>query len=145
DHYKRRAPQSNRVIGSLLGERVDNVVHIKQCFPVPHSEDEDTVAVDMDCYPTMLSLTRQAHRSHQLVGWYSTGHSLSFISALIHDAFRAEVTLCETLHMTVDTRLTGPQMTIHTYTAQTFQSLLTTFTPVDAAVDSDESERVGID
>src|SRR6202000_2823318 len=143
DHYKRRAPQSNRVIGSLLGERVDNVVHIKQCFPVPHSEDEDTVAVDMDCYPTMLSLTRQAHRSHQLVGWYSTGHTLSFISALIHDAFRAEVNICETIHLTIDTLLINHQMTIKTYTAHTYDQILTEFTPVDALIDSDESERVG--
>ncbi len=42
DHYKRRAEEQHRVIGTLLGEKRGNEIIIKNCLPVQHTEKEDT-------------------------------------------------------------------------------------------------------
>ena len=39
DHYVRRSESQERVIGTLLGVETDGVVEIRNCFPVPHSEE----------------------------------------------------------------------------------------------------------
>ena len=45
DHYQRRNDGQTRVVGTLLGQQMENgVVEIKQAFPVPHQEEEESVS-----------------------------------------------------------------------------------------------------
>ncbi len=43
DHYQRRNADQNRVVGTLLGQRIGNTIVVSNCFPVPHRETEDNV------------------------------------------------------------------------------------------------------
>jgi len=40
DHWIRRLDSKSRVIGALVGSIEDNVVEIRSCFPIPHTEGE---------------------------------------------------------------------------------------------------------
>jgi hypothetical protein len=45
DHYQRRNDGQTRVVGTLLGQQLDNgTVEVKQAFPVPHQEEEESVS-----------------------------------------------------------------------------------------------------
>jgi len=55
DHYMRRKENQDRVIGTLLGTPVDGVIEVRNCFPVPHNEDE-AVAMDMVFHKDMYEL-----------------------------------------------------------------------------------------
>ena len=88
--HTRLTPLQERVIGTLLGSNDDGVLHITQCFPVPHTE-ADTVGIDMDFHKTMMALVRQAHPGEIILGWYTSGAAISEHSILIHDFFGREI------------------------------------------------------
>jgi translation initiation factor 3 subunit F len=67
DHYIRRN-EGERVIGTLLGIVSENVIEIRSCFPVPHTEKEQ-VEVDIDYFTTMLELHRKVSPKEVIVGW----------------------------------------------------------------------------
>jgi translation initiation factor 3 subunit F len=60
DAYIRRNEKQDRVIGTLLGVVVDNVVEIKNCFVVPHNESSEQVQAG-PC-STALSAARSSCR-----------------------------------------------------------------------------------
>lgn len=43
DAFVRRNEGQARVIGTLLGTVIDNVVEVKNCYAVPHKDDSDQV------------------------------------------------------------------------------------------------------
>lgn len=43
DAFIRRNDKQERVIGTLLGNVVDGVVEVKNCYVVPHNESQDQV------------------------------------------------------------------------------------------------------
>jgi hypothetical protein len=45
DNFQRRNPEQARVVGTLLGQREGNTVVVTNCFPVPHTETEDSVRI----------------------------------------------------------------------------------------------------
>ena len=54
------------MIGTLLGTvGADGVVEVDSCFPVPHTETEERVAVNTDFHATMLQLHQRVHRSRR--------------------------------------------------------------------------------
>jgi translation initiation factor 3 subunit F len=138
DHYKRRSVNQSRVVGTLMGERRGDVIYVKNSFPVPHEEDEGQVAVDMDYHRTMLNLYQQVytsstaatstatqqHGKQYVVGWYSTGDTISYLSALIHQVYQQEVetssnhTITSAVHLMVDVTLQRAQMPIRAYKAK---------------------------
>lgn len=90
DHHSRRKEGQERVIGTLLGNEKDGVVEITNCFPVPHNENEEHVAVDMEFHHTMYKLHRQVNGLEEIVGWYATGDKISEHSAVIHEFYSRE-------------------------------------------------------
>ena len=69
DHFLRRNVAEDRVIGTLLGSRIDGVIHVKSAFAVLHKESEDQVAVDLEYHRTMLDLQTKANSNEVIVGW----------------------------------------------------------------------------
>jgi translation initiation factor 3 subunit F len=134
DHYKRRHQHNHRVIGTLLGERIGEQIHVKNCFPVPHNEEEDTVAVDMDYHNHMYNLHRQSHPRDVVVGWYSTGLGIKYVTSLIHQAYRTHVTKVSALPTTITSTqpntLTSSTVTAEQSTQQTEPLLLTINTDI---------------
>jgi translation initiation factor 3 subunit F len=163
DHYTRRNEDQTRVIGTLLGERKagGKEIVIKNCFPVPHSETEDTVEVDMEHQEQMVALHKRTNPKQVVVGWYATGgdDSLTYISSVIHDLYvrrgggkvPPNPLYCkQPVHLTVDVNCTGARLGVKAYTAQTLrvaskEPVLARFSPVDVEVHASDAEKIGLD
>ncbi|CAO3663837.1 unnamed protein product [Umbelopsis vinacea] len=107
DHYLRRNEGQERVIGTLLGVRSDDgtEVEIRNCFNVPHQENDSEVAVDMEHHRAMFELHQRVNPKEVIVGWYATGSELNSYSALIQDFYSGEVAPFQAVHLTMDTDL----------------------------------------
>jgi len=103
DHFLRRNPNEDRVIGTLLGTRVDNVIQVKSSFAVLHKESEEQVAVDFDYHRTMFELHQKVNSRETIVGWYSTGSDLNTYSALIQNFYSSETAPHQAVHLALDT------------------------------------------
>ncbi|KAK1870000.1 hypothetical protein I4F81_012464 [Pyropia yezoensis] len=92
DHYMRRAAGKHRVIGTLLGvfHPHDGSVDVTGSFPVPHDENADEIAVDIEYNRTMVDLHRNVSSAHAIVGWYATGTETDGNSVLIHEFYGRE-------------------------------------------------------
>ncbi|CAH1757796.1 14175_t:CDS:2 [Entrophospora sp. SA101] len=106
DHYLRRQREQHRVIGTLLGVRNEDgsEVEVRNCFPVPHNETLNQVAVDMEYHQNMFELHKKVNAKEVIVGWYATGSNLNQWNALIHDFYSKEVSVpFQAIHLTMDT------------------------------------------
>jgi translation initiation factor 3 subunit F len=118
DHFKRRGEDQDRVVGTLMGVRRGNEVEISSCFPVPHDTDNNQyVRLIMEVHETMLALQNKVNEHEVVVGWYTTGDKISYISSLLHDHYAS---LCrEPVMLTVDTGLTNSSMSVKAFTSHT--------------------------
>ena len=111
DHAVRRDirdTQSTRVIGALLGVRSEDgmEVEVRNCFAIPHTENEDQVEVDVEYQKNMLALQIKASPREVLLGWYTTSLELNSFSALIQNFFASPETGTfphPAVHLTVST------------------------------------------
>ncbi|KAI7824492.1 Mov34-domain-containing protein [Kickxella alabastrina] len=112
DHYLRRNENQERVIGTLMGVRSDDgrVVEIRSCFAVPHFETSDQVEVYVEHHQSMLALHKKASAREEIVGWYSTGSTLSKYAALIQDFYSREAAPFGAVHLLMDTDMTDGQL-----------------------------------
>lgn len=119
DHYLRRQEDQTGVIGTLLGTRSEDgsVLEIRNCFPVPHSESDEQVAVDMDHHRKMFELHQKVCSSEVIVGWYATGPTLNPYSALIQDFYNSEVERQEAVHLVMDTSLQGSNFGLQVFSS----------------------------
>jgi len=147
DHYSRREEEQNRVIGTLLGTIDDEKkVTVCSCFPVPHTETEEQVAVNTDFHATMLQLHQRVFPKQQVVGWYSTGEEVNDSSILFHDFYGQEVE--RPVHLLLDLGLGESRMSCKAYISAQLRLgdlvLGTCFQDIKLSVDS-QADRVGID
>ncbi|CBQ67576.1 related to translation initiation factor 3 (47 kDa subunit) [Sporisorium reilianum SRZ2] len=107
DHYLRRNDGQHRVIGTLLGTRTESEIEIKNCFAVPHLEDEEEgqVQVDMEYHRSMYELCQKVRPDEVIVGWYATSPELNTYSALIQDFYSRETAPHQAVHLTLDTAI----------------------------------------
>lgn len=149
NNFTRRSPRDSRVIGTLLGEVKDGVVHVTDCFAVPFTEkvDELLVTIDQKYHKSMYAFHLRNNRRETIVGWYTTtteqGQFLNDNSSLINNFYRTE---CERpVHLVVDTTLIGDNLDVRGFMskpiyvgedllAQSFQEV-----KVDVAVSDSEA------
>lgn len=150
DHYKRRSDGLHRVIGTLLGEFDENtgICHIKNCFPVPHGEKEDQSVLVMEYHMNMLSLYQRVCKNEVVVGWYSTGDDLNYISSLFHDVYKSEVE--EPVLVTVDVDVTKhDRMAVKGYVGKTVRvgrrATVARFQAVNLDIIAYEGEKIAVD
>lgn len=87
-HERRSKDNQTRVIGSLLGTKTpDGVYEISSAYPVPHSESEDEVAIDMKYEQSMYQLYKTINPTDVVLGWYATNSTIKMHSVLIHDYY----------------------------------------------------------
>ena len=43
DHYRRRNTGSRRVVGTLLGNKVNNIIEVQTCFAVPYGRGQISI------------------------------------------------------------------------------------------------------
>jgi translation initiation factor 3 subunit F len=171
DHYQRRNDGQVRVVGTLLGQHIDgsNVIEIKQAFPVPHEEEEESATVQIDYHHSMLALYKQVSPKDVVVGWYSTSGSnesaagqtagsgstpeqLAYITSLMHEVYRGQMPASsgiEPLHLNVDVSMkSGMKISgnINSVTRSRDRAdLLANFQPVPVEMHAYEEEKIGVD
>lgn len=96
------------MIGALLGIRSEDgmEVEVRNCFAIPHTENEDQVEVDVEYQKNMLALQLKANPREVLLGWYTTSLELNSFSALIQNFFASPETGTfphPAVHLTVST------------------------------------------
>jgi len=151
DAYEHRNESQQRVIGTLLGsyDLAKGAVEVTNCFCVPHNENGDEVAVDLDYAKSTTELHRRVNPSELVVGWFATGPDVTLLSTLIHQYYQRE-TKNPPIHLTVDTTLTSRNfgMAIKAYTGTTFGvPTLTTgtmFPPCKLEIVGYDEEMVGL-
>jgi len=154
DHYLRRTSSSSpRVIGTLLGRVTGKTVEIKSCFPVPHVENGEEVAVGKDFNRQMFALHCKVNPEEEIVGWYATssegGVLINEQSCLIHGFFASECT--SPLHLVVDTSLKDNSLGVKAFSMvpltikEREESLAAEFTQLSLELTCSEPERIGVD
>ncbi|KAG0652158.1 Eukaryotic translation initiation factor 3 subunit F [Hyphodiscus hymeniophilus] len=158
DHAIRRDirdTQSTRVIGALLGIRSEDgmEVEVRNCFAIPHTENEDQVEVDVEYQKNMLALQLKANPREILLGWYTTSLDLNSFSALIQNFFASPETGTfphPAVHLTVSTEA-GKEIDAKAYISapvgvnaeRAAESCL--FIPVPYEIRYGESEKSGLE
>jgi len=146
DSFERRKDGAARVIGTLLGTTEPGCVEVTNCFSVPHNEDEEEVAVELDFAKDMYDLNKKVNPGDSIVGWYATGHAITEHSVLIHEYYSRECT--NPIHLTLDTSLQNGKMDIKTFLSVVVGTQNgtkgTLFTPVPLEYSAYEPEAVGV-
>ncbi|GFR52670.1 hypothetical protein Agub_g15294 [Astrephomene gubernaculifera] len=145
DAYTRRKEHQDRVIGTLLGVVVDNVIEVKNCYVVPHNESSEQVMVDVVHHKTMFDLHQKVAPHEAIVGWFATGSELYNSDALIQEFYSKEST--HPVHMVVDTTLKDDKFSVQAYTSRTLalgeKALATEFVEIPCDTIYGDIERVG--
>ncbi|XP_017076630.1 eukaryotic translation initiation factor 3 subunit F-2 [Drosophila eugracilis] len=109
DAYERRPKDANQVMGTLLGRNYgkDGHIEITNCFTVLHKEYPDIRRIDLDLSyaADVLELNIQTYPHERVVGWFSTGKSVSRSATLLHDYYSRECSEGQPLHLLVDASL----------------------------------------
>jgi len=150
DHFLRRNVSEDRVIGTLLGSRIDGVIHVKSAFAVLHKESEDQVAVDLEYHRTMLDLQMKANSNEVMVGWYSTGSDLNTFSALIQHFYSGETSPHQAIHLSINTGVQkGGDIGVKAYVSSPVgvnpKSENCVFVPIPCELKFSQPERSGLD
>jgi len=150
DHYVRRVEGQRRVIGTLLGTVTAGVVEVISCFPVPHMEKDEEVAVGKDFNRQMLKLQRKVNPAATVVGWYATtvdGSPITEHSALIHEFYGTECQ--EPVHLVIDASLAENTIGIKAFVSRPLavanRNLANQFQQVPAQMESMEAEAIALD
>jgi len=119
---------------------------------VPHQESEDQVMLDMPYHTSMLSLLAKTSPHQKIVGWYSSGKELDYISSLLHQVYSQQVNAEGVIpvHLTVDVGLTDNKLATSAYTAKLVKGasgkdVLVRFARVPLSISATEAERIGVD
>lgn len=143
------------MIGALLGVRSEDgiEVEVRNCFAIPHTENEDQVEVDVEYQKNMLALQLKANPREVLLGWYTTDLNLNSFSALIQNFFASPETGTfpyPSVHLTVSTEA-GKEIEAKAYISapvgvnaeRAAESCL--FIPVPYEIRYSESEKSGLE
>lgn len=92
DHYYRLAKETNRrVVGALLGEYIEDKLHITNCYALPFEEDpkdKKVWYVDHVYSEQMYEMFQKINTKEKLVGWYSSGPKIRPHDIEINEVFR---------------------------------------------------------
>ncbi|XP_063900212.1 uncharacterized protein LOC135119762 [Zophobas morio] len=138
-----------RVIGTLLGHKLENEVTVTKCFMVPHSETEHEVAVNMEFQTKFYELHKKVNPKEVIVGWFASGDKINDYSLLIHEFYTN--LCCDPVHLTIDVMLTNGDMSIKSYQTMKFGQLNsesnvgTAFYSLDTTVIYAENEAIAVD
>jgi len=131
-----------------VGFEIDNVLHVRHSFPVPHTEGEQ-VSADLTFHKELMQLHRKVAPKEVLLGWYSTGALIDDASVIIHDFFSHETAGGAPMHMTVDTTLTNDTMACRAWThvpvTLAEKELGAHFLPLPLLIDAHSHHAIALD
>lgn len=93
DHYVRRDPEDERVVGALLGSIGENgEAEVRTSFPVTLIlRDDETVGMDFDYFKTVLDLHQRVNPKEGVIGWYATGTEIALEDCAMHEQYAMAV------------------------------------------------------
>lgn len=98
----------------------------------------------MEYYDNMLGLHLKVNSGQKVVGYYSTGSKIDYISSLMHNGFARQVS--DPVLVTIDVELKDFQMAVKGYTGSPVaDNVLCKFLPVDLQLTSYDAEKIGVD
>jgi len=111
-------------------------------------ETEDNSVLDVDYHKNMLALYQRVCKTEVVVGWYSTGDDLNYISSLFHNVYKSQAE--EPVLVTVDVDVTkSDRLAIKGYVGKTVQvgrrPTLARFEGVNLEMNAYEGERIAVD
>lgn len=157
DHHIHRNLDQPRVIGALLGTRMGKSIVVKNCFPVPHSEElggEGNVAVGKSFLRHMLDMHEKVTDDEELVGWYTTvsetkDDAINRKNIMINDFFSGDCKCYDPLHIVVDTTLANNTLSCKAYLSDAVHLgedvLAARFRQLKIEMQHSEPERIGLD
>ncbi|GAW80193.1 26S proteasome regulatory subunit RPN8 [Plasmodium gonderi] len=106
DHYNRIASNTKkRVLGTVLGEKIDGVVHLTNSYAVPFEEDIKDINiffVDDNYNENLFNMIRKINTREKIVGWYTTGSNIKpndiFINEIFYKYHHAPIFLLVNVH-----------------------------------------------
>ncbi|XP_034477881.1 eukaryotic translation initiation factor 3 subunit F-2 [Drosophila innubila] len=123
DAYERRPKSAKMSVGTLLGRRDkgNDIVDITNSFTVQHKEqqigDVEQFKLDTQYASEMYELNQITYPQEKIIGWYSTGKTLSRSAAALHAFYSRECGEMQPLHLLVDTTLRAGRMSTRLYCA----------------------------
>lgn len=86
---KQVLPENKRMIGTLLGIRLDDglLFEIKDAFMVPCNETGDSIAIEEETHRKLYQLYKKAHLKEHVLGWFGSSEQIDNTTALIHDFY----------------------------------------------------------
>ncbi|CDO64189.1 26S proteasome regulatory subunit RPN8, putative [Plasmodium reichenowi] len=106
DHYNRIASNTKkRVLGTILGEKIDGVVHITNSYALPFEEDIKDINIfyiDDNYNENLFNMIRKINTREKIVGWYTTGSNIKpndiFINEIFYKYHHAPIFLLVNVH-----------------------------------------------
>eukprot|EP00744_Colponema_vietnamica_P009088 GILI01012940.1.p1 GENE.GILI01012940.1~~GILI01012940.1.p1 ORF type:complete len:334 (-),score=71.08 GILI01012940.1:81-1082(-) len=155
DHFTRvnaRAAVPRRVVGLLMGSFIKKdstiTLDINNCFAVPFDEDirnPEVWFLDLNFAEEMFKMQRKVLPKAQIVGWYSSGPTISNNDMLLHtviaDRFCPNPVYCV---VNTDTQKKGVPVLAYTATQGREGSQLE-FRNIPTQLGSTEPEEIGIE
>ncbi|KAH8285151.1 hypothetical protein KR054_005718, partial [Drosophila jambulina] len=119
DAYERRPKDASQVIGTLLG-RFNNKqgrTEITNCFSVLYKENGGRLDLNLGYATDMLELNQLTFPQERVVGWFSTGKTVSRSATQLHEYYAKECPEGRPLHLLVDAALRGQRLSTRLYCA----------------------------
>ncbi|EAA17015.1 probable 26s proteasome regulatory subunit s12, partial [Plasmodium yoelii yoelii] len=106
DHYNRIASNTKkRVLGTILGEKIDGVVHITNSYALPFDEDIKDINIffiDDNYNENLFNMIRKINTREKILGWYTTGSNIKpndiFINEIFYKYHHAPIFLLVNVH-----------------------------------------------
>lgn len=95
----------------------DGSMEIRNCIPVPHTEGEEHLSIDVEFMKIMKELFSKVDNKNFMVGWYSTSYTEN--SHSLHEFYAKNIP--NPIHMLVDPTLKGGSLNVKTLVSQTLQ------------------------
>ena len=150
DHYRRRNTGSKRVVGTLLGNKVNNIIEVESCFAVPHTED-DQISIGGTYNQQMVALKTSVN-DLEVVGWYATaldGETMGFTSAILHGYYERDLSIVNPIHLLVDAQLASEHLSVRAFVCNTLtlgnSKLAANCQEVKTVILSGASEKTAVD
>ncbi|XP_022229179.1 eukaryotic translation initiation factor 3 subunit F-2 isoform X1 [Drosophila obscura] len=122
DAYERRPKDDTEVMGTLMGTIAGKTgrIEISNCFSVlhrMHGANSSHIDLDLKYDNDMLELAQIAYPQEKVLGWFSTGRTISTAAVELHEYYARQCHSGQPLHLLMDTSLRGERMNTRLFCA----------------------------
>lgn len=151
DHYNRISSNvRKRALGTVLGEKIDGVLHITNSYALPFEEDVKDVNIfyiDDNYNENMFHMIRKINTREKIVGWYTTGSNIRpndiFINELFYKYIETPIFLLVNVHTSTSGFPVNAYVAVEKATHD--EKFRKTFVHIPVTIGAFEAEEVGVE